>query len=794
MLALEAGKRWHHGLSYAEFATAAAALGCVGTLMGTWIKGFNERELPSGRLAVYPKPLHESAVFQVGLALLLCGVQVGWKFGGLTRSESATLAVALGLAGVALALLTRPYPVVGLAHLSVACGLGVWVCLAQVAHGGVLGGVAAYAATCAAYSVALIAAEEMARAVAAARKSRDPDFQQTAAPVVDLFAAALPGFEVGLVLAAVGLAVAGLTNGPEVIFTFAAGAVSTFWATRLRRSGALVGLGLALVVAAAWAFTGWRVGWTSPGYACAWLALTSAACSFAFRFVGRACSAREVLGFYVAPCVHASAWMTWPVLLLATMDTTRAYPLSVAALAWSALTLVLLTLDRRRPWFTYRAVLPAVVAVYVVVFSVGKASPDSAYILGLVAVSMALLLSAIGFACRGRSSEANDRDRLFARPLFHWALFLTVLAILPAHRSPWTMLVVGLSFLVMVKGIPSRLWIYPTVASAACAVYYGVLAHGPTDRLVTASMVGAYQLWLIGLLVRQAEPALRQWLRLPDRDYDYPFFNSAAVSCAAAVALRMFETGPWSDSAGLALNVAVFLLLMIKPYPHEGWVHASVALASASVGLAAYPRVAVGVLWLPIGMAMADVWWGVSRAFLRFGSTVCRRLGITEGSTSAVFRLWSRAFFVVSTAAVGGLVIVTVLATLAGVTVSRRRSPGRPGMGRGPAGDRPRVRVRGRRRLEGRPRLGRDGPARADRPGRLVARRAGLSAPDAVRDEPPGFLAALDGGSGRGDGLRRAPAGEPAGIAAGVLANRGPTSTRSRGSTPSPFTPVFPWR
>ncbi len=100
-----------------------------------------------------------------------------------------------------------------------------------------------------------------------------------------------------------------------------------------------------------------------------------------------------------------------------------------------------------------------------------------------------------------------------------------------------------------------------------------------------------------------------RWLRLNDRDYDYPLFNSAALSCAIAVAQRIYDGwyGPmeWSDSAPLAMNVAGFLLLMIKPYPGVGWLHLSLGMATLSAGLAAYPSFRVrGLWWMPLGMAL----------------------------------------------------------------------------------------------------------------------------------------------------------------------------------------------
>jgi tetratricopeptide (TPR) repeat protein len=674
LLSLYVGDRWLGGLTLAESGAAAAAIGLAGAVLGVWLRRIDESGPPSERLSVYPRPLYHAAGVQVALALLLCGLHAGRLADRLVTADFATMAAALGLAGAALAVLTRPYPVVALAQLTAACGLGVWVCLFRMALGAAFTGPGAYAAASSAYALGLIAVEEAARAFATKRKTADPDFGTAWVPGVDLFARALPDFEVGLVLAAVALAVTGLRNGPGLIATLAAGSTTVLWSTRLRRSTGLVDLGLALAVAAGLCTTAWRVGWADVGYGLAWLGLTSAAGSLALRVVARACSSRGALDLYVAPCLRASALLTWPVFVLALLgriDSRRASLVSVAALGLNALVLVLLSLDRRRAAFTYRAVASAVFAVYVVIFTLDPSGADSVHVLGLAAVAQALVASAIGFACRERADDVNGWERLFARPLFRSALVLTALAVVAAHRSPSTMLLVAVSFLVMVKAIPSREWLYAAVASVASAVYFGVLADGPPGRLVTAAMVMAYQLWLVGLLVRRVGPALVGRLRLPGSGYDFPLFNSAAAFCAVAVALRVNETLAgalaWSDSAGLALNVAVFLLLMVKPYPHEGWVHGAVALASVSAGLAAYPSISSTLpWWLPLGMALAILWSLVARVLLRYKEPVCRRLGISEGGYFEVPDLWSLGFFLISTAMTVVVIVAMVLATLSG--------------------------------------------------------------------------------------------------------------------------------
>ena len=67
-----------------------------------------------------------------------------------------------------------------------------------------------------------------------------------------------------------------------------------------------------------------------------------------------------------------------------------------------------------------------------------------AYVLGLNAVIQGLLLWGLGDLCR-RSENAWTRS--YAPPLFHSALVLTVLAIPLAYRSPVTMVLVAISFL-----------------------------------------------------------------------------------------------------------------------------------------------------------------------------------------------------------------------------------------------------------------------------------------------------------------------------------------------------------
>jgi hypothetical protein len=578
-----------------------------------------------------------------------------------------TLAAALALAGSALAVLARLYPRPAVAHLAMACGLGFWVALAQAALGGAIETATDLGAAVAGYSLVLLALGEAARAVALRRKPvdprPDPEFA-AAAPwrVGPLFGGALPDFLLGLTGAAVGLTAWGWTVGPETVFTLAAGSAAVLGASRARRAEPVVGVGLWLAVFSAMSLTAWRLGWADAGFTLGALALTASACAVALWAAGRAAWGE----LYSKACFRAVAWLSWVVLGLALVGrvfSLKAYPLSAAALGVSASALLLLTIVRPRPGLTYRAIVSAVLGVYVVIFSVGRASPETAHVPGLIAVVLALGLQGLGFAGRARPREGWER--LYLTPLFRSALVLATLGIASAYWSPAAMILAGLVFLAMVKGLPSRLWIYATVALWCVALYHGYLVRLPQDRLVTAAMVVAYQLWLVGLLVRRAEPALVRWLGLPQTGYDGPLLHSAVAAAAVAVALRVFETFDgsvaWTDSAGLAWNLAGFALLMTKAYPRAAWVHAAVVLASTGVVMAAFPHVERPVWWLPLGMALAIGWQASARGVRSAGAWLRRWLDVERADYARTFDVWSRAFFTITTSAVAALVAGGVL-------------------------------------------------------------------------------------------------------------------------------------
>ncbi len=137
---LVAGLRGRGGLDHAHFGMELAGLGIAGAFLAEAIKGIRERAGRPARLAVYPAPLSIVSFAQIALAVLFCVLHVERLGNSLATGDFLTMGAAALCAGLGLAILTRPYPLAALAHLSLASGLGVWVCAAQAIHGQVLDG------------------------------------------------------------------------------------------------------------------------------------------------------------------------------------------------------------------------------------------------------------------------------------------------------------------------------------------------------------------------------------------------------------------------------------------------------------------------------------------------------------------------------------------------------------------------------------------------------------------------------------------------------------------------------
>ena len=246
-----------------------------------------------------------------------------------------------------------------------------------------------------------------------------------------------------------------------------------------------------------------------------------------------------------------------------------------SALGINTVVLVLLSLTRRRQNTTYRAVLSLTLGIYALTLSLGKGSPDTTSILGLIAVGIALGLQAIGFASRSRA-EPNERS----------GTFICVASVrlvggphdpgLRRRTAPRTLLAIAIAFLLLVKAWPSKHWLYPTIGAGAVPVralserLAGTVVRDGRDRAGLSTLVAGR---LDATRRADADPLVETG-RIGLCRSAFPL---GGMCCLAAVLLRGGEVSneirPWYDSAGLVLNLAVFAVLMIKAYPALAWLH-----------------------------------------------------------------------------------------------------------------------------------------------------------------------------------------------------------------------------
>lgn len=658
LFVMATGGRWAGGLSFGQYGVASGTAALLLAILRSQLTRWTEAR--GGAIGHFPGPVGEVALGWAGLAVMLSAVHLGIQNGPWGTTDDLTIATGLGLTGLAFGVLIGAFPWPELAWLALGCGLGAWVGVGRAWLGLPTSGIAGHAAIGSGYALALLSAGEALRGVLARTPSSD-DLGRTLLPRARLFVQVIPWVLVVVVAGASGLAVGSSRPSPMSIAALAISGAAMLGLARWRPSAWMVDVGLYLGLGSLLSLTHWRLdGGPSDEVLAAWLVVVVAATMLGLWVIGRI-SARVSGGLlYTNGCDRVASVIGWaPGLLglLALNPRTVFHSQAVGALALASPTFVLLAATRHRPSLTYRAIFSAVLAVYVVVFHSGSGSPETAHIPGLIAILWSLALEGLGLAVRAGAPEA--RERLFLRPIFRSALILTILGGLAAYWSVLAMLLATLAFLVLVKGMSAREWIYPAVATSCVALYSGYLDTRP-DPFVQAAVVVAYVLWLMGMIVRRFDPALVSALRLPQRGHDVPLFGSAVVSALVAALLRAFEVQrgvvAWHDSAGLLLSLAAFSVLMARAYPHPGWPHLSILLASTAAGMAAFPGIDHPAWWLTLGMALAVGWLLVAKGREWVESRFGPLPGIEETGGTEALGFWSRAFF--SVGAVIGLAMV----------------------------------------------------------------------------------------------------------------------------------------
>jgi tetratricopeptide (TPR) repeat protein len=486
----------------------------------------------------------------------------------------------------------------------------------------------------------------------------------------DTFIATLPTFAICLVFIADWLAL------EDVRLAWTSGLVwllcgpVLLGATRFFRHRSLVYLGLAQLVAGALDLLYWPFTWSDPGLAMGWLAVVAAVIAFCLWMAAIVSRRWGLSDFYVEPCLHGSLALTAAVLGLALESRVMvrsAYRFGLVALVLNAAVTMLLARAWRKAALTYVAVFHVAVATYLVLFSVGRNDPAMAYVLGCSAILEAIGAWWLGFACQrwgGRWAQSC------APPLYNAAVALTFLGIPLADRSPVTLALAALSFLLTVKSMRRAEWLYATVAALGAACYFRWLAAWSPSEVMAFATGAAFVLWGTGLWLARVKPALCARLELPALDYEYPLFHSSIAAGLLALGLRVAMTVSagvsWSAHRWFPLTLAVLALLMLRAYPRRLCVHASLALlAWGAFALISPSLSSVGALCLA-GMVVALGFLLLHDVARAVAPAACRAAGVVEAGYASVVGAWASALFGVAAIYTTGVVLAGMAHAICG--------------------------------------------------------------------------------------------------------------------------------
>ena len=482
--------------------------------------------------------------------------------------------------------------------------------------------------------------------------------------------AAIPRSVIVLTLVATCLALFSMDHTWLAGLVFLLGSVPMLWVTRLDRRPGLVYVGLAQLGAGTLDLASCAAGWNDPVILAGWLAITGSLLGLALWAAGAASRRLKLSAFYTEPCFRtAFALMVGAyVVALESWSLGReAYLLAVTALGLNVLVTMLLARTWRTAELTYVAVFHFVTATYLVLFSVGKNDPAMTYVLGVAAVVEAIVLWAIGIGCqRVRDTWTNE----CARPLYHWAVLLTCLAVPLSDRSFVVLALVSVSFLMTVKSLPRAEWLYGTVAALAAACYFRWLSQLPRIELVVCATVAAFGLWGLGVLLQRHKSTLFRSLRLSPLSYEFPLFHSSIVVALIALALRfdlsIEQPIAWTSYGWFPLALAGLSLIMLRAYPRRACVHTSLTFLTWTIVAAIVPSSASVCFVGVAGLVAALGFLLIERIVRPHEPALCARLGVSGVGYAPVVRGWALAMFGLATSVAIFVVIGEMSGTMLG--------------------------------------------------------------------------------------------------------------------------------
>ncbi len=624
-------------------AVSSGAVGLILVGLGDRLRG-----AATGWRSSYRRPL---------LASLFLAIVAAWAFGGLAWQDSPTFTVALALTAVSLAVVVRQLPVRPLPDLSLVAGLAAWLVGWKVLGDRSLEALPRDGLLVLIYGVAVLAIAELARRFAKASDARRA------------FAASLP--EVVGVIAMGGLAMGCVgvwtADFRSLTAALALASIASLWLIRFRREIGLIPIGITLAWLATGGATRWAIGDRAAGILLGWLAMVSAADGLILVAL-RVLSLRRQVQIAVHPLRDVGillAAATFAMAIAASLFTLDSYPTAFPALLILVPILILSAAIDRSSLRTYGAIVAAVSASYLTLFELGRNSSGHVSSLGVLASLLAVVCWAMD-----RGVRTNWRA-IFGDPLRYSTVALAIVALLPDSGAPWALLLASLPFLLLIKSLPAAEWLYPALGSLLASAYFAVMIRWGYAGLVPSFVAIAFASWTLGLALWRWKPTVCRRLGLSeDLKLEFPFYHVAMGLGALTLILRLdaiLQTGgSWSESLWVPAAVGVLSLLMIKPYPHRGWVDGFVGLLGLSVVAACSSGLISPMSWALLGMILALLWRMVERAAVPSQEEICRRLGVGFDRINEVAHQWSMGLLAVAALPLFARVGTSVLATIFG--------------------------------------------------------------------------------------------------------------------------------
>ena len=182
------------------------------------------------------------------------------------------------------------------------------------------------------------------------------------------------------------------------------------------------------------------------------------------------------------------------------------------------------------------------------------------------------------------------------------------------------------------------------MAAIGAALYFPWLSRLSLVERITACLVLAYVLWMLGLLVRRGKSFMADRLGLRPLDYELPLFDLAAVVGLVAVLLK-FDGGlehgrQWTAHAWVPLVLSPLALGMIRAYPRREFLHVSLVFLIWGVISVIAPSLS-DPHFLVLSLVVCSLGLQVTDLAIRPGEQVLGdRLGIQDASLGAILRAW----------------------------------------------------------------------------------------------------------------------------------------------------------